>query len=182
MINDVRGGREEGMLQVMAQCGIPVVLMHSRGDSTSMTSSALQDYSSDGGVIPGVKKELGEVIKRALEAGVKEWDIILDPGIGFAKSHEDNLALLRGLPQLSEGELSRYPMLVGASRKGFVGKVTGRTIKAEAAQRGWGDAVINAWCTLNGGEGVNVLRVHDVRGAVESVRMAEALRGDTAAI
>lgn len=186
IINDVRGGREAGMLEVMAECGVPVVLMHSRGDSSSMTSKEMTDYGSSG-VIAGVQSELAEVVRKARQAGVKEWDIILDPGIGFAKSHDDNLALLRGLPHFTGGgagegggELARYPLLVGASRKGFVGKVIGRSGKEEADQRGWGDAVVNAWCTLFGGKshgGVAVLRVHDVRGAKESVRMAEALRG-----
>lgn len=167
MINDVRGGREEDMFATLAELGVPVVLMHSRGDSTSMTTPEAQDYSSHGGVVIGTQRELGDTVRQALNSGVKGWDIILDPGIGFAKSPSQSIDLLRNLPSFRHA-LS-YPILVGASRKGFVGKVTGR---AEADQRDWGDAVVNALCV---GEGVEILRVHDWRGARESVQMARAL-------
>lgn len=170
MINDVRGGREEGMLETMAELGIPIVLMHSRGDSTSMTSSEAQDYTNHGGVVSGVQAELGESVSRALEKGVKGWDIILDPGIGFAKSPSQSIELLGSLHAIREGVgRGKYPLLVGASRKGLVGKITGRT---EADQRDWGDAVVNAHCVQ---QGVEILRVHDWRGARESVQMARAL-------
>ncbi|WWD17983.1 dihydropteroate synthase [Kwoniella shandongensis] len=172
-INDVRGGREDGMLQTMAELDVPVVLMHSRGDSTSMTTTELQDYTLFGGVVEGVKAELGETIEKALKAGVKKWNIILDPGLGFAKSHEDNLRLLKHLRILvsSGSKLEGYPMLVGGSRKGFVGRVIGREV---ASERGWGDAALNAWCVGSGV--VDVLRVHEAREAGEVVKMGLAIR------
>jgi dihydroneopterin aldolase/2-amino-4-hydroxy-6-hydroxymethyldihydropteridine diphosphokinase/dihydropteroate synthase len=79
-VNDVRGAMEEGMKEVMAKSGVPVVIMHSRGDSVSMTSAELQDYDKQGGVIAGVREELGGMVQRVLEAGVKQWDIALIPG------------------------------------------------------------------------------------------------------
>jgi dihydroneopterin aldolase/2-amino-4-hydroxy-6-hydroxymethyldihydropteridine diphosphokinase/dihydropteroate synthase len=179
IINDVRGGREEGMLETMAKLGCPVVLMHSRGDSTTMTNSTSQTYPE--GVVEGVRIELGTIIDEAIKKGIRSWDIILDPGIGFAKSPEQSVDLLKRVGEISTlstegGGGWRYPMLVGASRKGFVGKITGREV---AGERGWGDAVVNAFCTSSLGddssEGVEILRVHDWRGAKESVKMAKAL-------
>jgi dihydroneopterin aldolase/2-amino-4-hydroxy-6-hydroxymethyldihydropteridine diphosphokinase/dihydropteroate synthase len=180
IINDVRGGREEGMMETMADLGCPVILMHSRGDSTTMTNSTSQTYPE--GVVEGVRSELGTTIDEAIKKGIRSWDIILDPGIGFAKSPEQSVDLLkrvRGISTLSTegGGGWRYPMLVGASRKGFVGKITGREV---AGERGWGDAVVNAFCTTPSGDdgagaGVEILRVHDWRGARESVKMAKAL-------
>ena len=179
LINDVRGGREEGMMEIIAEMEVPYVLMHSRGDSTTMTSPESQTYES--GIVDGVKRELGESVVKALEKGVREWDIILDPGIGFAKSPIQSIDLLKNLHQLqplplpssrTSAEPSKYPVLVGASRKGFVGKVTGRT---EPQERAWGDAVVNALCVA---KGVEILRVHDWRGARESVEMAKTLFGD----
>lgn len=183
MINDVRGGREDGMMALMAESGVPVMLMHSRGDSSTMTTATMQDYTSLGGVVEGVKIELANTVSEALGRGVRGWDIVLDPGIGFAKSPTQSLELLKNLDRLSTLSLSTslwdepqsrasFPMLVGASRKGFVGQVTGRK---EASERGWGDAVVNAYCASRAGGSVSVLRVHDWRGAVESIRMARAL-------
>ncbi|WVF70737.1 dihydropteroate synthase [Kwoniella sp. CBS 6097] len=176
-INDVRGGREQGMMQVMAESDVPVVLMHSRGDSTSMTTAEAQDYSAHGGVVNGVIAELGDTVDRALKAGVKRWNVILDPGLGFAKSQEDNLRLLKHLPELvhqderKRSRLAGYPLLVGGSRKGFIGRVIGREV---ASERGYGDAALNTACALSGV--VDVLRVHEARSAGESVKMAFAIR------
>ncbi|WVR05742.1 dihydropteroate synthase [Kwoniella sp. DSM 27419] len=172
-INDVRGGREPGMMEAMAELNVPVVLMHSRGDSTSMTSAESQDYSAQGGVVRGVIQELADTVRTALKAGVKRWNIILDPGLGFAKNQEDNLRLLKSLDSLVQpgSPLAGYPVLVGGSRKGFVGRVIEQEV---ASQRGFGDAALNAWCVSSGV--VDVLRVHAPREASETVRMAAAIR------
>lgn len=173
-INDVRGGREEGMLQAMADLGVPVVLMHSRGDSSSMTTSDVQDYSALGGLVPGVRTEMADMVRRAEKAGVKRWNITLDPGLGFAKKGTDNLVLLRRLGEMTApgSGLEGLPMLVGGSRKGFVGKVIGREV---ASERGMGDAGVLAWC-MGKGMGVDVVRVHDVRAAGEVLGMMAAIR------
>jgi len=188
IINDVHGGREEGMLETMAELGVPVILMHSRGDSTTMTHATSQEYPD--GVVEGVKSELAKTVEEAIKRGIRSWDIITDPGIGFAKSGQQSVDLLRHVDQLSKlsipggaGGGLTYPMLVGASRKGFVGQIIGRE---EAGDRAWGDAVVNAFCShsppmgehnedYEQGAGVGILRVHDWRGARESVKMAKAL-------
>jgi dihydroneopterin aldolase/2-amino-4-hydroxy-6-hydroxymethyldihydropteridine diphosphokinase/dihydropteroate synthase len=173
-INDVRGGREEGMLETMAKLDVPVVLMHSRGDSTSMTTAALQDYSALGGVVAGVRTELGDTVQRALQAGVKRWNIIIDPGLGFAKSHNDNLILLRRVGELTApgSGMEGITVLVGGSRKGFVGKTIGREV---AKERGYGDAGVLAWCVAQG-KGVDIVRVHDARATGEVMGMISAIR------
>ncbi|WVQ85335.1 dihydropteroate synthase [Cryptococcus sp. DSM 104549] len=173
IINDVRGGREPGMLEEMAKADCPVVLMHSRGDSKSMTSDEMTDYTALGGVVPGVRAEMIEMVDRALKAGVKRWNIILDPGLGFAKTSEGSLHLLKHLPELVApgSKLEGYAMLVGASRKGFVGKVVGRSVPSE---RSFGDAGIAAWCTASGV--VDVLRVHEAEKMGEVVKMGVAIR------
>lgn len=168
-INDVRGGAEPGMLEAMVKAGCPVILMHSRGDSVSMTTADEQVYPE--GVVAGVRSELAKRVRAALAAGVKKWDIVLDPGLGFAKNQAQNLQLLKHIGELATGELAGYPVLVGASRKGFVGKITGRTV---AAERGYGDAAVNAFCVQSGC--VDVLRVHDAQAAADSVAMATAIR------
>lgn len=165
-INDVRGGREPGMLAAMAELNVPVVIMHSRGDSKTMMTAEMQDYSALGGVINGVRTELGESIAKALSAGVQRWNILVDPGLGFAKSHEDNLKLLGHLSDLRMD----YPMVVGGSRKGFVGTTTGRE---KADERGFGDAAVAAWCCQ---AGVEVIRVHEGRGMGEVIRMWQGIR------
>lgn len=172
-INDVRGGREDDMLAVMAELNVPVILMHSRGDSTTMTTPEMQDYKALGGIVAGVTQELSEVVDQALRAGVKRWNIIIDPGLGFAKSQGDQLLLLKHLGRIpAPGTvLEALPMLVGASRKGFVGKVTGVT---DAKARGYGDAAINAWSTQSGV--VDILRVHDYEAASQTVKMVTAIR------
>lgn len=167
-INDVRGGQEPGMLAAMAAADMPVILMHSRGDSVTMTNADSHIYPT--GVVSGVATELKERVSAALAAGVKRWDIILDPGLGFAKNYQQNLSLLANLPQLAK-QLDGFPLLVGASRKGFVGTATG--IKT-ACERYPGDAAVNSACTGSGV--VNILRVHQPQEARETVRMAAAIR------
>ena len=171
-INDVRAGLEPGMLQTTAELDVPVILMHSRGDSTSMLSPSAKDYSALGGVVEGVKAELGERVSRALEAGVKSWNIIVDPGIGFAKGTEENLALLRHLPDLVApgSPLHGYPLLIGGSRKRFVGQITERS---EPKQRMFGDAAVVGWCLRSGV--VDVVRVHEGRGTSEMVKMWQTI-------
>jgi dihydroneopterin aldolase/2-amino-4-hydroxy-6-hydroxymethyldihydropteridine diphosphokinase/dihydropteroate synthase len=172
-INDVRGGREPGMLQVMARLNVPVILMHSRGDSREMLTSAAHDYTTYGGTVEGVRKEMKETVARAEAAGVRSWNIILDPGIGFAKSQEGNLQLLRTLPTLfgPDTGLDSYGVLVGASRKGFIGKVLDQPI---AKEREFGNAAVTALCCQS--QKVDIVRVHEARPARDVIRMLEAIR------
>jgi len=163
-INDVSGGRRDpALLPLVAQAGCPLVLMHSRGDSQTM--DALVEYG-DAGVVQGVLQELRQASERALAAGLQQRQLIWDPGLGFAKTHAQNLELLRGLPQLrAEG----VPLLVGPSRKRFIGAVLD---EPRPRARIWGTAAVVAHCAA---AGVDVVRVHDGTPMVQAVRMADAI-------
>ena len=175
IINDVLGGAEEGMLEAMSELAVPVVLMHSRG--TPSTMSKLTDYPE--GVVAGVRTELEARVHAALAAGVRRWNILLDPGIGFAKTAQQNLELLRHLPEaLGRGSLAadparnvlgQFPSLVGLSRKKFIGTLTGKEV---AKERVFGTA---AGVTASVAGGADVVRVHDVRAMVEVVKVADGI-------
>jgi dihydropteroate synthase len=163
-INDISGGvRDPDLLAVVAAADCPYVLMHSRGDSHSMDS--LTDYGPEG-VIAGVLRELRHATERALAAGVRMERLIWDPGLGFAKTTEQNLELLKGLEQLKADGI---PLLVGPSRKRFIGAVLD---EPRPKARLWGTAAVVARCVA---AGVDVVRVHDGAAIVQVARMADAL-------
>ncbi|GAA5870916.1 hypothetical protein JCM3774_003480, partial [Rhodotorula dairenensis] len=172
LVNDVYGGREPGMLQLLAEAACPVVLMHSRGTPSTMNS--LTDYSADGGVVPGVRRELAELVDRALANRVRRWNILLDPGLGFAKTGTQNLVLLRSLDQLfaaagtDDTDLHEYPVLVGLSRKKFLApeKPVARDRRLETAA-GVACAVQSARC--------EIVRVHDTADARDVVAFSDRL-------
>jgi 2-amino-4-hydroxy-6-hydroxymethyldihydropteridine diphosphokinase/dihydropteroate synthase len=167
MINDVSAGMmDETMLPTMAKLGCTVCLMHMRGRPDTMNS--LVSYPH--GVVKTVARELAERVRAAEEAGVRRWRIILDPGIGFAKTQEQNLELLRQRKQLGRYRgLGGIPWLVGTSRKAFIGNITG--VK-EAKERTWGTAVAVA-AAIQGG--ADIVRVHDVKEMAQVAKMADAL-------
>ena len=163
-INDVSGGRRDpALLSVVAEAGCPVVLMHSRGDSASMDRLAVY-----GDVVAEVREELLLATSRALAAGVRPEQIVWDPGLGFAKNTEHNLELLRGLARRGE---EGFPLLVGPSRKRFIGAVLD---EPRPRARLWGTAAV---CAQAIAAGARVVRVHDVGPIVQIARMADALRG-----
>ncbi|MEY3735772.1 MAG: hypothetical protein RLZZ624_831 [Cyanobacteriota bacterium] len=161
-INDVSGGQfDPGMLPLIAAAGCPYVLMHSRGDSRSMDALAVYDD-----VVSDVHRALLKATERALAAGVKREQILWDPGLGFAKDTGHNLALLDGLETLvAEG----FPLLVGPSRKRFIGAVLDQP---RPRARLWGTAAVVCRAIA---AGARVVRVHDVGPIVQTARMAEAL-------
>ena len=161
-INDVGGGRRDPeILKVVAKAGCPYVLMHSRGDCQTMDALAVY-----GDVAAEVRQELLVATGRALAAGVKAQQVIWDPGLGFAKTTEQNLDLLRDLADLrSEG----FPLLVGPSRKRFIGAVLE---EPRPRARLWGTAAV---CGQAIAAGASILRVHDVGPVVQTARMADAL-------
>jgi dihydropteroate synthase len=167
-INDVSGGRRDpAMLPLLAAAGCPFVLMHSRGDSRSMDQLARY-----GDVVAEVREELLEATGAALGAGIAPERIVWDPGLGFAKTTLHNLALLRGLATLrAEG----FPVLVGPSRKRFIGAVLN---EPRAAARLWGTAAV---CAQAIAAGADILRVHDVGPIAQVARMSDALVRDPAA-
>ncbi|KAI5776381.1 Dihydropteroate synthase-like protein [Geopyxis carbonaria] len=161
VVNDVSAGTlDPAMLATVAELGVPVVLMHTRG--TPETMGSLTQYSD---IVTDVARELAERVSAAEAAGVRRWNILLDPGLGFAKTHAQSLELLRRLGELRAAQgLQGLPWVVGPSRKGFVGRLTGVETPKE---RGWGTAGAVAASVAGGAD---VVRVHDVgemRGVVE---------------
>ncbi|PWZ02135.1 Dihydropteroate synthase [Testicularia cyperi] len=196
MINDVSGGeRDPAILEVAKAYNCPYFLMHMRGDSKSMAD--LSAYKNDD-VVAGVRKELEQRIERALQAGLHRWNIVLDPGIGFAKDGKGNVALLRDLAKLTQpvdsaakkfvaesgrnasntasslllrpnSSLAGFPTLVGVSRKRFLGTITG---KSDPKQR---ESATAAACTAAIAGGADILRVHDVESHVDVAKTADAI-------
>lgn len=167
IINDVSAGvMDNAMLSTVAKLGCTICLMHMRGTPETMNSLA----SYPDGVVETVGRELLERVRAAEEAGIRRWRILLDPGIGFAKTQEHNLELLR-----RQDELRRYPgleglpWLVGTSRKAFIGRITG---VAEAKERIWGTAAA-VTAAIQGG--ADIVRVHDVKEMAQVARMADAI-------
>jgi dihydropteroate synthase len=161
LVNDVSGLADPELRDLVAASGVPVVIVHMRGAPADMASRAVYDD-----VVAEVERELAEAIARATRAGVAEERILLDPGIGFAKTAEQSVAILAGLPRLRG--LGR-PLVVGPSRKSFIGKLTG----APVSDRLPGTLAAVAACAL---AGVEVVRVHDVAAARQAARVAAAIR------
>ena len=163
-INDVSGGRRDpAMLPLIADAGCPYVLMHSRGDSQTMDNCT--DYGAQG-VVAGVLQELRLSTDRALQAGLSREQLIWDPGLGFAKTTDQNLQLIQELEELQHDGI---PLLLGPSRKRFIGAVLDQP---RAKARIWGTAAV---CARAVEAGVHVVRVHDVGQISQVVTMAVAV-------
>jgi dihydropteroate synthase len=162
LVNDVAGLADPSLAAVVARAGVPVVLMHTRGTPADMASRAVY-----GDVVAEVAAELAAALARAEAAGVARERVILDPGLGFAKTAEHNVALLARVTELRA--LGR-PLLVGPSRKSFIGKLTG----AEVGDRLPGTLAAVTACVL---AGVELVRVHDVAATRQAVLLAAAIRG-----
>ncbi|KAM7199888.1 folic acid synthesis protein [Naviculisporaceae sp. PSN 640] len=170
IVNDVSGGSmDPDMLPTVARLGTTICLMHMRG--TPATMNSLAEYpASEGGLIPGIAKELVARVAAAEEAGIRRWRIVLDPGLGFAKIGPQNVDVLRHLEELRNWPgLQGLPWLVGSSRKSFIGRVTGVPTPKE---RIWGTAATVAAAVQGGAD---VVRVHDVREMSQVVAMADAI-------
>ncbi|KAG8461670.1 hypothetical protein KFE25_001288 [Diacronema lutheri] len=175
MVNDVSAGGADGeMFSAIAQLGVPAVLMHSRGTPRTMGSLARYgdgaDDGADAAVVDAVADELAARARAARAAGVPSFDLVLDPGIGFAKQLAHNLALLRALPEL-RARLGGLPLLMGASRKRFIGELIGDAAGSPAA-REWGTAAVTAACV----PAVDVHRVHAVAPNRQVLAVADAIR------
>jgi 2-amino-4-hydroxy-6-hydroxymethyldihydropteridine diphosphokinase/dihydropteroate synthase len=173
IINDVSAGQLDPlMLSTVAELGCTICLMHMRG--TPETMNTLTNYGPTG-VVSRVSDELVRSVQAAQRAGIRRWRIILDPGIGFAKTQDQNITLIRQLRELRETpRLWGLPWLVGVSRKGFIGKITG---VEEPEKRVGGTAAV---VTASIAEGADIVRVHDVDVMAQVAKMADALyRPDT---
>ena len=163
LVNDISAGRDDaGMLPLVARRGVPIVLMHMQG-----TPATMQDNPTYSDVTRETVDFLRERAAAAEGAGVAPHRILVDPGIGFGKTMAHNLELIRRQGEL--GALGR-PVVIGTSRKGFIGRITN---EPEPSRRLFGTAASVAWSVANGAA---VVRVHDVRAMAQVVRMTEAIR------
>ena len=161
-INDISGGRHDPeMFNVVADKDCPYVLTHIRGNSKTMDS--LAKYKN---VVTDVKNELSNQIDLALSVGIKNEQIIIDPGIGFAKNVDQNLTLLRNLEVFSS---MNNPILIGASRKRFIGSVID---ESDPTKRIFGTAAVASRCVI---AGIDILRVHDVKEISQVVKMTNSI-------
>jgi dihydropteroate synthase len=161
MVNDVSAGRHDpDMLAVAAEAKAPLVLMHMRG-----TPATMQDDPRYDDVVAEVEAFLAERCQVAEAAGVDHQALVVDPGIGFGKRDRDNYALLDQLARLTR---LGHPVMVGTSRKGFIG----RALDSPADQRVEGTAATVVWAVERG---ARIVRVHDVAPMVRAVRMTEAM-------
>jgi dihydropteroate synthase len=161
MINDVSAFSDPGMIPVVREGRVPVVVMHMRGSPRTMQLDT--DYVD---LLSSVVGFLRKTVERAVAAGISDDKILVDPGLGFGKSAAGNLRILRDLPTLrSVGR----PILIGASRKSFIGAVLDLPV-SERLEGSLAAAALAAW------QGAHVIRAHDVAATVRVVRMVDAIR------
>jgi len=161
MVNDVTALRgDSAMVGVVAQAGVALVLMHMQGTPDIMQHAPRYDD-----VVGEVAQFLAERVRYAIDQGVARDRIVVDPGIGFGKTLGHNLDLLANLHVFAE---LGYPLLVGPSRKGFIGQLTDQSVEA----RGWGTAGVVALAVE---QGANILRVHDVGPMKDVAKVAVAI-------
>ena len=158
MVNDISGGTYYGgeMLNVVAELGVPYCLMHLGGEEHKVSE-----------IVDAVNSDLHECVDSAMDAGIFKWNICVDPGIGFGKTFDQNVELLRHVDTL--GQNAMLPSLIGASRKRFLGHITG---KANADER---DNATHATTAAAISGGAFIVRVHDVEGAVDVARVSDAI-------
>ena len=174
MVNDVTAGAfDEGgqMHRVVAEFGCPYVMMHSRGCPKTMQSAENTTY---GNLISDVARELEAKAQAAIQAGVMPWSIITDPGVGFAKAGvAQNCEIIARASEIRRefhsGFLSRAPMLVGPSRKGFLSEIVQ---KADPAER---DVATAAALVIAASQNCNIFRAHNVEIASDALKVADAL-------
>ena len=166
MINDISSLRmDPSMGDVVACADVPIVLMHMQGTPQTMQ---IAPYYND--VIQEIIDFLSDSIDLACSKGIRREHIIVDPGIGFGKTVDHNLTIIKELGRFS---VLGQPILIGASRKGFIGEVLGVD---NPSQRDIGTLAVTAVSVMNG---ANIIRVHDVKRSAEVVRMAEAIKNAT---
>jgi dihydropteroate synthase len=161
IINDISAfTMDKDMAKTAADCGASIVLMHMKG-----TPEDMQDDPQYENVVDDIYTYLEKQTGIAVEAGIPEDRIIIDPGIGFGKTLEHNLNILN---KLREFTYMGFPVLVGASRKSFIGKI----MELDADQRLEGSLAAAVWSTING---ASILRVHDVKETVQAIKVAASI-------
>jgi dihydropteroate synthase len=162
IVNDVSGGVfDSQMFAVVAELNVPYVMMHMRGTPTTMQQ--MTDYQD---IVAEIIAFFETQIDRAIQSGIDRSQIIIDPGIGFAKTYQQSIELIR---QLERFQVLELPLLVGVSRKSFIGKMLNQP---DPTQRLWGTA---AACCAAIANGADILRVHDVAEMVDVSRVADVM-------
>lgn len=161
LINDVSALGDPAMLPLVAERGVPLVLMHMRG-----TPQTMQQCTTYDGIVREVVDYLRERVAYAVKGGVHDDKILIDPGIGFGKALAGNLEILRQLTTLQE---LGCPILIGASRKSFIGEI----LDASVSERLEGSLAVAIWAASHG---AHILRVHDVAETRRALRVLDALR------
>jgi dihydropteroate synthase len=163
MVNDISGLRYDPLMpKVVAEYKVPVVIMHIKGSPKDMQKNPVYEA-----LLPEIMDYLREGIRIAMEAGIPENNIIIDPGIGFGKRFEHNLEIIHAL---SEFALLEKPLLVGPSRKAFIGKILGDVPPGERFE---GTAAAVAISIFNG---AHIIRVHDVKEMAKVAKVADAIK------
>ncbi|HET6351242.1 MAG TPA: dihydropteroate synthase [Coriobacteriia bacterium] len=163
IINDVSGMSDPAMLEVAAGCEAGVIVMHMLGEPKTMQEAPVYDD-----VVTEVEGFLLGQVSVLEAAGIASERIAIDPGIGFGKTYEHNISLLRAIPRLAS---HGYPVVIGASRKRFIGEITGE----DAPRRRAGGSVAAAMEAVR--LGAAVVRVHDVGATVQALAVARAIQG-----
>jgi len=162
IINDISALRfDPKMASFAGEAGVPIILMHMKGRPEHMQNAP---HYAD--LLGEIEHFLRDAITRAVEAGVREDLVMVDPGIGFGKTFDHNLQIIRGLNRLTK--LGR-PILIGSSNKAFIGQVLGKDVE----ERMIGTMATVAVSVLNG---ANMVRVHHVKEAVDTVKMVDAIK------
>ena len=166
MINDISALRFDASLGTLAaERSVPVILMHMKGTPENMQKNPVYDN-----VVEEIREFLDDAVRRAVSSGIAEEMVIVDPGIGFGKTFDHNLVILRDLKRFQS--LNR-PILIGTSNKSFIGHVLDRPVD----QRAVGTMATVAVAVLNG---AHIVRVHNVAMAVDTVRMVDAIKRGSA--
>jgi dihydropteroate synthase len=163
IVNDISGLRfDPEMAKVVSEYKVPVVIMHIKGRPKDMQQDPVYEA-----FIPEIMDYLREGIRLAKESGVSEDKIIIDPGIGFGKTFNQNLEIINNLRKFT---LLEKPILIGPSRKAFIGKILGN---ASVTERLEGTSAAVAISIMNG---ANIIRIHDVKEMVRAARVADAIK------
>lgn len=160
LINDVRALREEGAIEAVSELDVPVCMMHMQGDPRTM-----QNQPQYENVVEEIKAFFRDRIQLCKEAGISNNRIIIDPGIGFGKTLDQNLSILKNLTEFSKME---FPVLLGVSRKSMLGTLLDQSVD----QRLFGSiALASAACLA----GVAIIRAHDVKATCEAIKVCQAV-------
>ena len=161
IVNDISGGQDERLLKAAGRCGAGLVLMHMQGTPQNMQDNPVYDD-----VMAEIRGFLSTRLRQAAIFGVSEERIVIDPGIGFGKNLEHNLTVLARINELAKFSA---PVMIGPSRKKFIGQITGAPVRERLA--GTIAAVLSAYFS-----GIRIFRVHDVRQVRQALMVAEAIK------